>query len=125
MRAFQNMPPAEIVPELYRPDVGSAIPAMGLHHLDMTFDYTVDSVNHAPVLIYGTFDGQIVFAEASVTLYGLQDVIAAPDHRLSFPYRQPESFATAIQWPTEFVIEYLPESGGFRAGFAAFELREP
>lgn len=123
-RRFQDMPDMEHVPDLYRPDVGSAIPAMGMHHLDMTADYTVDSVNHTPVLIYGSFDGEIVFAEASVTLYTLQDAKAAPDHRISFPFHQPTSFDTAIDWPTEFVIEYLPDTEGFRAGFAGFQHHE-
>lgn len=123
-QAFQNMPDSDLLPELYRPDVGSAIPAMGLHHLDMTAEYTVDAVNHTPVLIYGTFRGEVVFAEASVTLFTLQDAMAAPDHRVSFPFRQPAAFDTAIDWPTEFVIEYLPDTGGFRVGFAEFEHHE-
>jgi hypothetical protein len=120
MRRFQMLPDAPLVPELYRPDVGSAIPAMGMHMLDMTVDYTVDSVNHYPVLIYGSYDGELVFAESSVTLYTLQDAVNAPDHRLVFPYRQPAAFATDIDWPTEFVIEFLPESGGFQVGFQTF-----
>ncbi|HYH11375.1 MAG TPA: hypothetical protein VD789_03385 [Thermomicrobiales bacterium] len=124
MRDFQNMPEHTMLPEHYRPDVGSAIPAMGLHHLDMSAEYTVDAVNHTPVLIYGTFDGKIVFAEASVTLYTLQDAMAAPNHRITFPFHQPESFDTEIDWPTEFVIEYLPDTGGFRVGFAEFQHHE-
>ena len=123
-RRFQDMPEGSHVPDLYRPDVGSAIPAMGMHHLDMTADYTVDAVNHTPVLIYGSFGGDIVFAEASVTLYTLQDAKAAPDHRISFPFHQPASFDTAIDWPTEFFIEYLPDTGGFRVGFAGFQHHE-
>ncbi|MGC4108648.1 MAG: hypothetical protein QM753_20170 [Thermomicrobiales bacterium] len=121
MRRFQNMPDARYVPDLYRPDVGSAIPMMGLHLLDMTQQYTVDAVNHYPVLIYGTFDGAVVFAEASVTLQTLQDVVAAPEHRLDYAFRQPTDYAREIDWPTTFTIEYLPETGGFRAGFTGFQ----
>ena len=124
MRRFQAMPDAQYVPDLYRPDVGSAIPQMGLHLLDMTVTYTVDAVNHTPVLIYGTFDGQVIFAEASVTLFTLQDAVAAPDHRLSFAFRQPAAFMRTIDWPTEFVIEFLPDTGGFLAGFTGFERHE-
>jgi hypothetical protein len=120
MRRFQNMPDARYIPGLYRADIGSAIPVMGLHLLDMTLDYTVDAVNHYPVLIYGTFDGKVIFAESSVTLHTLQDAINAPEHRLSFPFRQPAEFAEAIDWPTEFVIEYLPDTGGFQVGFVRF-----
>lgn len=124
MRLFQEMPDSPYVPANYRADVGSAIPEMGLHLLDATFDYTLDNVNHTPTLIYGTFNGEVIFAEASVTLYTLQDVIAAPGQTLSFTFQQPEAFATEIDWPTEFVIQYIPETGGFRAGFASFEHHE-
>ena len=64
--------------------------------------------------------GAIVFAEASVTLYTLQDAVNAPDHRIVFPFRQPTAVADEIDWPTEFVIEYLPDSGGVRVGFQKF-----
>ena len=124
MRRFQNMPESKYIPELYRADVGSAIPVMGLHLLDMTIDYTVEQVDHYPVLIYGTYDGAVIFAEASVTLQTLQDAMAAPEHKLSFPFRQPAAFANAIDWPGEYVIEYLPDTGGFKTGFVNFTHHE-
>lgn len=120
MRRFQLMPEQQYVPELYRPDVGSAIPIMGLHLLDMTQTYTVEAVNHYPVLIYGTFDGEVIFLEASVTLNTLQDAVAAPDHRITFEVRQPAAFQHDIDWPTEFVIEHLSDTGGFRVGYTGF-----
>ena len=125
MQPFLNLPDPALVPDQYRPDIDSSIPAMGLHLLDMTIDYTVENVNHYPTLIYGTFDGEIVFAEASVTLYTLQDAVAAPDHRIVFPFRQPPAFGREIDWPTEFVIEHLPASGGFRVGFEGFAHHAP
>ena len=53
-----------------------------------------------------------------------QGVIAAPDQTLSFPFAQPQAFAEAIDWPTEFTIQYLPETGGFLAGFTNFAHHE-
>ena len=120
-KLFEDLPDVSFIPPTYRADPGSAIPAMGLHLLDTDFNYTLENVNHYPTLIYGTFDGKVVFAEASVTLYTLQDAVNSPDHRISFPFRQPQAFVTDINWPTEFVIEYLPETGGFQAGFVGFE----
>src|SRR6266536_2001175 len=79
MQRFLDLPDAQFVPETYRTDIDSSIPAMGLHSLDLSADYTVDAVNHHPVLIYGSFDGKIVFAESSVTLDTLQDAIADPN----------------------------------------------
>lgn len=120
MRLFQLMPEPQYVPDTYFADVGSAIPIMGLHLLDGTAEYTVEAVNHTPVLIYGTFNGAVIFAEASVTLNTLQDVVAAPGQQLSWSYAQPAAFQEAISWPTEFVLTYLPDTGGFEAGFAGF-----
>jgi hypothetical protein len=119
MRRFLTLPPPAFIPASYAPEVESSIPMMGLHLLDRTFDYTVHNVDHHPTLIYGTFDGKVLFAEASVTLATLQDAIAAPGHVLSFPYRQPRAVQGGVPWPTRFTIQYLP-GGTFRAGFEGF-----
>ncbi|HEX8067763.1 MAG TPA: hypothetical protein VF520_14680 [Thermoleophilaceae bacterium] len=116
MRRFLDMPPARLVPDGYRPDVDSSIPEMGLHLLDMTLPYTVEKVNHYPVLIYGTFDGEILFAEASVTLFTLQDAMAAPGHAVTFPFRQPPEAPADRPWPTRFAIRYVPRTRTFRVG---------
>jgi len=120
MQRFLNLPDVAAVPATYRPDVDSSIPAMGLHLIDSTFDYTVDKVNHSPTLLYGTFSGKVVFAEASVTLDTLQDAMAAPGGKISFPFAQPAAFASGIDWPSTFTIQYLPATGGFKAGFEGF-----
>jgi hypothetical protein len=120
MQRFLNLPDASSVPATYRPDVDSSIPDMGLHLIDSTFDYTVEKVDHTPTLLYGTFAGKVVFAESSVTLQTLQDVVAAPGGSITFPFAQPATYASGIDWPTSFVIEYLPETGGFKAGFNGF-----
>lgn len=122
MRRFLTMPAPAFVPPSYAPDVGSSIPMMGLHLLDRRFDYTIDKVDHHPTLIYGTFDGKILFAEASVTLATLQDAIAAPGGVVSFPFRQPRKVQGGVPWPTRFTIRYLPD-GTFRAGFERFRTR--
>jgi hypothetical protein len=119
MRRFLDLPDAGFVPTRYGPDPGSSIPEMGMHLLDATQEYTVDKVDHYPVLIYGTFAGDVYFAEASVTLKTLQDAMAAPGRTISFPFRQPDEVRGGLAWPTRFVIRQLP-SGGFRAGFEGF-----
>jgi hypothetical protein len=122
MRRFLTMPAPAFVPASYAPDVESSIPMMGLHLLDRTFKYTVHNVDHHPTLIYGTFDGRVLFAEGSVTLATLQDAIAAPRHAVSFPFRQPQRVQGRVPWPTRFTIQYLPD-GKFRAGFERFRTR--
>jgi hypothetical protein len=123
MRRFLRMPAPAFIPASYTPDVGSSIPMMGLHLLDRTFHYTVHNVDQYPTLLYGTFDGNVLFAEASVTLATLQDAIAAPGHVVSFRFRQPRTVEGGVPWPTRFAIQYIPASGTFRAAFERFRAR--
>lgn len=120
MRRFLQLPKPRFVPPPYAPDTGSSIPQMGLHLLNRNFEYTVDTVDHYPTLIYGTFQGKVLFAEASVTLATLQDAMAAPDGEVSFRFLQPRSVQGGTPWPRRFVIRYLPDSGEFSAGFERF-----
>lgn len=122
MRRFLRLPPPAYVPRGYRPDVGSSIPLMGMHLLDTRFPYSVPYVDRHPVLLYGTFKGKVIFAEASVTLKTLQRAVAARPHVISFRFRQPRRVRGGVPWPTRFTIEYLPETGGFRAGFARLRI---
>jgi hypothetical protein len=78
--------------------------------------YSVEEVNHHPVLLYGSFDGELLFVEASVTQYNLQDAMEAPSHTLSYVYRQPRRYEQP-SWPTRFTITYHPGTGAFTAGF--------
>jgi hypothetical protein len=122
MRRFLTLPAPAFIPASYAPEPESSIPMMGLHLLDRRFDYTVHNVDHHPTLIYGTFDGRVLFAEASVTLATLQDAIAAPGHVVSFPFNQPRAVQGGVPWPKRFAIQYLP-NGTFRAGFELFRTR--
>jgi hypothetical protein len=115
MRRFLAAPPSTDVPPGYFPGVESSIPDMGLHSLDGRVHYSVEEVNHHPVLLYGSFDGELLFVEASVTQYNLQDVMEAPSHTLSYVYRQPQRYEQP-SWPTRFTMTYNP-AGTFTAGF--------
>src|SRR5882757_1178694 len=84
--------------------------------VDGRVHYSVDEVNHHPVLLYGSYDGRILFVEASVTEYNLQDAVQAPSHTLSYVYRQPRNYEQR-SWPTRFTITYHPRTGGFTAAF--------
>lgn len=116
MRRFLLAPPAADVPLGYFPDTGSSIPEMGFHLLDGHVHYSITEVNHHPVLLYGSYDGQILFAEASVTQYNLQDAMQKPSHTLSYMYRQPRKYQHHA-WPTRFTIIYHPRTRGFTAAF--------
>ncbi|MGN6275612.1 MAG: hypothetical protein ACTHNP_06745 [Solirubrobacterales bacterium] len=117
MRRFLRLPPPAYVPRSYRPEVESSIPMMGLHLLDSRFTYTVPYVDEHPVLLYGTFNGKVTFAEASVTLQTLEKVAKAHG-AISYRFPQPRRVRGGAPWPTRFTLQYLPEAGTFRAGFA-------
>ncbi len=116
MRRFLAAPPAADVPPGYFPGVESSIPDMGLHSLDGRVDWSIEEVNHNPVLLYGSFDGELLFVEASVTQYNLHDVIEAPSHTASYAYRQPHRYEQPA-WPSRFTLTYNPATSAFTAGF--------
>lgn len=118
-RRFLEMPAPERLPNSYKPDVDSSIPEMGLHHLDFADEYAVDYVNHHPTLLYGSFEGQIAFLEPSVTPVTLRDAIDSSSHTVRFPLAQPRT-CPAERWPRDFVVRYLPSSGGFEVAFDRF-----
>jgi hypothetical protein len=120
MRRFLRLPPGVFVPHGYRPDPGSSIPRMGFHVLDGKVPYTQREVDHNATLFYGTFDGSVLFAEASVALATLQDAMHAPGHIASFRYRQPRVVRGGGSWPTRFTVRYSPGSGEFTAAFERF-----
>lgn len=120
MRRFMDLPPTRYLPRAYFPDVGSEIPMMGTHILDGLFDYTVDTVDHHPTLIYGTFAGDMLFAESSVTLQTLQDAMKAPRHAIAFAFRSPARVRNGRPWPTRFVVRYEPVGGRFTGSFERF-----
>lgn len=120
MQRFLELPGRAFVPRGYSPDVGSSIPMMGLHLLDDRATYTVRAVDHHPTLIYGSFAGEVLFAEASVTLQTLQDAVAAADHEVRFRYRRPRRVEGDVPWPTRFVVRHRPATGTFVTGFTRF-----
>ena len=121
MRRFLDLPRPPFVPSEYFPDTGSSIEAMGLHNLDGSFEYTVENVNHNPVIIYGTFNGKLVFLEASLTLFGFLDALdLPPGQKLTWPILQPEIYAFDV-WPTAMSLQYDQDSGNFIFALEGFE----
>jgi hypothetical protein len=122
MRNFLSLPPDPFVPAKYFPDNDSSIAAMGMHNLDGNFSYTVDNVNHNAIIIYGSFEGELAFLEVSLTLYAFQDTVrlAKQGRKKTWPIMQPRNFAFPW-WPTEIVLQYLPQKDAFAFEFTGFE----
>lgn len=126
MGRFLDLPEPCFLPEYYFPDTGSSIPAMGLHNLDGEFQYTTDNVNHNAVIIYGSFDGEVAFLEASLTLFAFVDAMkaAAVGRWRSWEIRQPEAYMFEW-WPTEIILQYLPRKDLFLFELYGFERHDP
>lgn len=122
MRRFLNLPPSSYMPPDYFPDSGSAIAQMGLHNLNGQFQYSIEHVNHNPVIIYGSFDGEIVFLEASLTLFAFQDAMmaAASKGQLQWAVPQPVEYAYAW-WPKAMTLNYDAEREVFTFVLTDFE----
>ncbi len=110
-RRFLSLPPHKFVPNSYFPDSGSSIANMGLHNLDGSFNYTVQNVNNNPVIIYGTFGGEIVFLEASLTLFAFSNAIVS-DTPIKWQILQPEAYFYEW-WPNTMTLEYDPSRDVF------------
>ncbi len=121
MRRFLALPVAQFVPPGYFPDPGSSIPLMGMHLLDGHVHFTVDKVNHNPVLLYGTFNERLAFLEASVTQFNLQDLLVAKSHKLTYRLRQPRRYQDPAPWPTRFSLQYDPLTRRVTAAFEGFK----
>lgn len=114
MRQFLKVPLGDFVPKGTFTDNDSSITAMGIHNLDGTFNYTVENVNHNPIIIYGSFNGEIAFLEASITLYGFEDAVkqAKLGKKSSWPIHQPLAFAYDW-WPETITLEYKAKQDVF------------
>ncbi|HEY7906077.1 MAG TPA: hypothetical protein VIC53_04045 [Wenzhouxiangella sp.] len=125
MRRFLNLPPSSYFPANYFPDAGSSIAQMGLHNLDGDFQYSIEHVNHSPVIIYGSFDGQIVFLEASVTLFAFQDAMLAAERNeeLRWEVPQPTHYAYAW-WPNTMSLKYDSDREVFSFALTDFQARQ-
>ncbi len=126
MRRFLHLPPSSYVPADYFPDSGSAIAQMGLHNLNGQFQYSIEHVNHNPVIIYGSFDGEIVFLEASLTLYAFQDAMMAAKSKdqLRWAVPQPARYAYAW-WPKAMTLSYDSEREVFTFALTDFDQHQP
>lgn len=117
MARFLTLPPQKAIPPPYHPDIDSSIPEMGLHHLDYSNPYTTEYVDHQPTLIYGSYDGEVIFLEASVTAQTLADAAAEDGGALGFPLAQP-AVCPRDRWPTGFQLRKAGDA--YRASFTGF-----
>lgn len=103
--AFNNYPPAGYIPADYGtpPGPATAEPQMGKHWAPMNLG---DYLPFTKILIYGSYNGKVIFVEPMVTLDYL---LSNPD--FSVDYSQPEFFQKSSNYPTKYNIFHDAATG--------------
>lgn len=115
--AFNNYPPMGYMPADYftPPGPATAEPQMGKHWLPINLG---PYLPFSKIMIYGSYDGQLIFVEPMITLdYLLSD----PD--FSMNYSQPEHFAKAGNYPTKYNIYHDAVTGNTYVTLSEFVAR--
>lgn len=123
-----NLPIGAFVPPLYAPLAGPgqtpadvAVPMMGLHWEDLTSPELQNLLGNPSAyqqftrtFIYGSWNGQFIFAEPMVTRAFL---LSKPD--VSAPVRVPQRYPTAGYFPTSYRVTYDAQAGETRVALTS------
>lgn len=115
--AFNNYPPMGYMPADYftPPGRDTAEPQMGKHWLPVNLPAFLP---FSKIMIYGSYDGQLIFVEPMITLdYLLSNV------DFSMDYSQPEHFAKAGNYPTKYNIYHDAITGNTYVTLSEFVAR--
>ena len=115
--AFNNYPPMGYMPADYGtpPGPATAEPEMGKHWLPNNFG---DYLPFSKIMIYGSYDGKLIFVEPMITLnYFLSNI------DFSMDYSQPEHFAKAGNYPTKYNIYHDATTGNTYVTLSEFVAR--
>ncbi len=114
--ANSGQPPAErYMPAGFIPDPsGVIVPAMGLHWLDGTDPtYAPGGPGFTEVFIWGSYDGEVVFAEPMITKAYLQSLQASgEEHKETLI--QPQAVRATGLYPTTYSVRYDATAEAFR-----------
>ena len=115
---FNNYPPDGFMPADYftPPGDATAEPQMGKHWLPVNLP---DFLPFSQIMIYGSYDGKVIFVEPMITLdYLLSNVDS------STSYSQPEHFQKPGNYPTKYNIYHNPNNGNTYITLSEFVSRE-
>ena len=91
-------------------DVGAAVASMGNHLIDSTDPEIADpSRGFSSTFIYGAYDGKLIFLEPMIS----HKFLASRPDRCS-PLREPQSYATAGYYPTNYCVRYDASKASYR-----------
>lgn len=115
---FNNYPPDGYMPSDYftPPADGTAEPQMGKHWLPVNLG---DFLPFSKIMIYGSYDGNVIFVEPMITL----DYLLSNEDS-STSYSQPENFAKQGNYPTKYNIYHHPVNGNTYITLSDFITRD-
>ncbi len=119
------MPAAKYVPQgFFAPPGTQPVPMMGAHLVDATdATYAPGGPTFSEVFIWGSYDGQIVFAEPMITRTFLQ-AMPAGAKRHDESLAQPQAFAKAGYYPTRYSIVYDGKRDEYRIELGGLTYRQ-
>jgi hypothetical protein len=112
----ERVPGAELLPAGYTKLPG-AVPLMGAHWVDPTSP-ELNGQLFTRTFLYGTWDGELIFAEPMVTKAFLE---AKPDFRA--PIATPARYAAAGYYPTEYRVYWNAAAKEYRVALAGLAKR--
>lgn len=115
---FNNYPPLGYMPADYftPPDAATAEAQMGKHWLPANLG---DYLPFSKIMIYGSYDGNVIFVEPMITLDYLQSNVDS-----STPYSQPEHFQKPGNYPKMYNIRHDPKTGNTYITLSDFVARD-
>ncbi len=100
-------------------DVGAAVPDMGNHLIDSkTPELAPGGPPFTHTFIFGAYDGNITFYEPMIT-----SAFLASRPNICVPIKQPQAWAIAGHYPTEYCIRHVDGEGRFTVSLEGFAAR--
>lgn len=112
------------VPALYLPtghtDVGAVVPMMGNHLINLASpEFATPPQRFTHTLIYGAYDGRIIFIEPMITR---EYLLSGPDSCTAIA--QPPAWAKAAYYPTKYCIRDIAQEAAVTVSLEGFVNRK-
>ncbi len=110
-------PAPQYVPAgFFAPPGSEAVPMMGMHWVDSSDPtYAPGGPSFTEVFIWGSYDGNVVFAEPMITKAFLE---SHPDHEETLA--QPAAYARTGLYPTRYAVRYVAARGEYEIELSGF-----
>lgn len=113
-----HYPPPLYLPRGYAPAPPISTPEMGVHWSNSAADELHD-IRFTQTLLYGTWDGRVVFVEPMITR---EFLMSKPD--MTIPIAMPEKHAAAGIYAAAYIIRWNKELGEYQVALTRF-VRKP